>query len=435
MKKTSFFEEWLLILILFYGTGALIPLVLYGPNSLSNPFSLADKTTLRLIWAVFYIGVFGFILIHLNQFYSSVRMHLSLVMLSVLGVLSALWSREPDLALQYSVTTAIGGFIGIYIGSRFSVERIVYMLAVCLGVAMVCSLVFAIAIPSYGRMQVIEPGAWDGAFMHKNQLGGMAIVGIIAFYAQMKSTTGTAKTIWTSLIVISIVLIAGSRAATPIVASILILSMLFLRPILRVVDIVDFSMTAMFFLAFVFFAIPLVVLFLPELLGALGKDTTLTGRTDLWFFGLRALAEQPFLGYGFDTYWQDSSFYGGKQLRASVGWEAPHIHNSWLQVALDLGLVGLFLFAAVFVRSVMTSVRLASATHSAAHFAVLMFFGYLTIYSISEDIFFLRNSIEHMLMFAFVVAMTREGKQLAQLSYIGTNQNAQPANLALGRSY
>ncbi len=38
-------------------------------------------------------------------------------------------------------------------------------------------------------------------------------------------------------------------------------------------------------------------------LGAFGKDATLTGRTYLWAEGLRAVGETPVVGVGYQAYW------------------------------------------------------------------------------------------------------------------------------------
>jgi exopolysaccharide production protein ExoQ len=40
------------------------------------------------------------------------------------------------------------------------------------------------------------------------------------------------------------------------------------------------------------------------ILAATGKDITLTGRTDLWRVGLEQIAERPWLGQGYQAFWQ-----------------------------------------------------------------------------------------------------------------------------------
>jgi exopolysaccharide production protein ExoQ len=69
---------------------------------------------------------------------------------------------------------------------------------------------------------------------------------------------------------------------------------------------------------------------------ALGRDATLTGRTDLWVELLR-LNKQPILGTGFESY-----FLGDRAeyLWDKYWWHPNEAHNGYLEVYLNLGLVG-----------------------------------------------------------------------------------------------
>jgi exopolysaccharide production protein ExoQ len=64
----------------------------------------------------------------------------------------------------------------------------------------------------------------------------------------------------------------------------------------------------------------------------LGRNSTLTGRTDLWVGLLPEAAQQPILGYGFSSFWTPTRH------AAHIVGEA---HNGYLEVLLGLGVVGL----------------------------------------------------------------------------------------------
>ena len=72
-----------------------------------------------------------------------------------------------------------------------------------------------------------------------------------------------------------------------------------------------------------------------------GRDTTLTGRTDIWDKAL-GLVQNPVLGAGFETFWL------GDRLLAM--WKAFPVflpnqaHNGYLEMYINLGVVGLILF-------------------------------------------------------------------------------------------
>ncbi|MGO8756726.1 MAG: O-antigen ligase family protein [Terracidiphilus sp.] len=79
----------------------------------------------------------------------------------------------------------------------------------------------------------------------------------------------------------------------------------------------------------------------------LGRNSTLTGRTEIWS-GLLAFAGNPLFGTGFDSFW-----LGDRLARIwSVGGQLQGIneaHNGYLETYLNLGWVGVALLAAVIV--------------------------------------------------------------------------------------
>lgn len=68
--------------------------------------------------------------------------------------------------------------------------------------------------------------------------------------------------------------------------------------------------------------------------GTLGRDTTLTGRTDIWAGLVPVAMQHPVLGAGFGGFWTDET------VRLYIVNEA---HNGYLDVLLETGVIGLFL--------------------------------------------------------------------------------------------
>ena len=87
---------------------------------------------------------------------------------------------------------------------------------------------------------------------------------------------------------------------------------------------------------------------IPEvLLGAIGKDTTLTGRTDIWDALFRSIREKPWLGFGYGVYWVEQlgpSYY----VRLQLEWGIPTAHNGWIETWLSVGLLGVLSMAMLF---------------------------------------------------------------------------------------
>jgi len=119
---------------------------------------------------------------------------------------------------------------------------------------------------------------------------------------------------------------------------------------------------------------------LDQVLNAVGKDTTLTGRTALWSAAEASIAAHPTLGVGYQAYWQIGS-WGAEQLW-QISYVANktgyHFHDTYLEVAVDLGLVGLAIFlatlAAMLVRVARALVfsRIAPESMFAIYVVVLM---------------------------------------------------------------
>jgi len=79
-------------------------------------------------------------------------------------------------------------------------------------------------------------------------------------------------------------------------------------------------------------------IFVP-LFHALGKDATLTGRTDLWGY-VWELRGNPVVGIGFESFWLG---YRSQALADIYWWKPTQAHNGYLETFLNLGGIGLFL--------------------------------------------------------------------------------------------
>src|SRR3546814_13074421 len=78
-------------------------------------------------------------------------------------------------------------------------------------------------------------------------------------------------------------------------------------------------------------------------LEALGKERTLTGRSVLWEFALRMIEVRPWLGNGFDAFWNVGDGSTGSYLQYVIRADVKHFHNSYLDIPVQLGAVGLAL--------------------------------------------------------------------------------------------
>lgn len=74
-----------------------------------------------------------------------------------------------------------------------------------------------------------------------------------------------------------------------------------------------------------------------EIASSFGREETLTGRTQIWADLIPYVMREPIIGYGIDGFFTDT-------MKKSLG-NLPHAHNGFLNIILDYGFVGLFLFS------------------------------------------------------------------------------------------
>jgi exopolysaccharide production protein ExoQ len=106
----------------------------------------------------------------------------------------------------------------------------------------------------------------------------------------------------------------------------------------------------------VMLAVSLSILFFggsPDTLKTLGRDPTLTDRTDIWAAALR-LVQNPFLGTGFESFWLGSRL----DTIWDLFWFHPmQAHNGYLETFLNLGWAGVILLGVVLISGYRTSMR------------------------------------------------------------------------------
>ncbi len=194
---------------------------------------------------------------------------------------------------------------------------------------------------------------WTGVTTHKNELGVLSLICGVFLVWHMMTFWRTSKIQYLQVLLLLMVfwLLRGSTSSdskTSILAFVLsccllvFLKLLAARP--RLVGPMILAMALIFFF-FNGLSQGLANSSLYDLiLKAAGRDTTLTGRTDLWKELLGIAAENPFFGRGYGSFWIGNTH----NLWYKFIWLPTQGHNGYIDVFLELGLVGfLFLIAAI----------------------------------------------------------------------------------------
>jgi O-antigen ligase len=118
-----------------------------------------------------------------------------------------------------------------------------------------------------------------------------------------------------------------------------------------------------------------------EIASAVGRDPTLTGRSDIWKAVLRTHTN-PVVGAGYETFWLGPRL---QQVWAQAG-AVNEAHNGYLEVYLNLGLIGLFLLGGFLISSYRTICRRLDASSSLGPFTLALW-SILPFYNVTESAF------------------------------------------------
>lgn len=262
--------------------------------------------------------------------------------LLALAALSALWSIDSAATLRRSVWLALTTAFGLYLAWRHDWKSLLNTLAAGFIILIVGSFALSLLAPNVGRMTFEHPGAWSGLWTHKNTLGGIMALGI-AICTAAAIVTPERRVLWIGCALAAFVLVLLSTSKTALIASALGLGvigfcMLVRRgPLQAIMASAAVGALLVAGVGIVFLAPDLIV-------AALGRDLTLTGRTDIWEASARFVEAKPWLGYGYYAFWLPDNG-PAYWVREAVAWQVASAHSSWLELALGLGRLGVVLFA------------------------------------------------------------------------------------------
>ena len=248
-------------------------------------------------------------------------------------------------------------------------EAIVTMFRRCAFLLIPLSIVLIRYFPELGKMQDKHWGSdiWCGVTTHKNPLGQLCIVAVLAFFWQLLEARREGKRLWRQYIpwlylAMTYYLLNGggnsnSRSSTAILCLMVAVVMYLVlgrwreRPemVLRII------VTGAVCLAVIAFVLELFGTSLQAVVAeSQGKDATLSDRTYLWRDVIRLGMENPVLGAGYGGFWVPS-IYG--KLSPMVDNRPAEAHSGYLETFANLGFVGVGLLLWVILQSLRSAAK------------------------------------------------------------------------------
>jgi exopolysaccharide production protein ExoQ len=264
-----------------------------------------------------------------------------LTLLMVWSLVSVLWSDFPFTSFKAAVrligsTTVIVAF---FLNANSTTDALKYIKGVLM--FYMASSFLAIALVP-GATQWEWP-AWRGLADHKNTLGQIAFVSTVVWASGIRGVSIRRRTIAAVFLLASLVLVLGSKSTT---AVIVLLSISFMSVWL----FVDRRAGRMVSLTIIGCLLSLVVMAdavdLGEIIGTFGKDTTFTGRTDIWMVMLDEAKAHPFIGCGLAGFWvTDNPSVLALYAPDLFPWRPTEGHEGYLDLLDEIGAVGILLLA------------------------------------------------------------------------------------------
>jgi O-antigen ligase len=380
--------EGLWVLFLFFAYNAEIP-------RLGN-FS-------REAWMAVDLAMLAYFVRDPQPFVSQALAHKLIMSWPAMAILSTLWSLSPTTSLYHGVQLAMTILAAFLMVHQLPRQRIVVVVFLALTICMLGSMGYAIA-DFRGRTQ----GVWNGLFTHKNELGGamaaLIVTGTCLFLMGWRPLFSLAVT------VLAVATLAKSRSGSAILVTGLTLCPIVLAYSLRQGrNVLSFGIGILILAGvgivswIVFSHVDVVELVLNDL----GKDRTLSGRTQLWSFGIDAFTQHPWLGHGYKGYWENPQT-SVEYLRYVIKQRLWFFHNNFIEAAVAFGIMGPILLLAGIVGGYITTIKtfLRERTYTALWCVLIVI--YVSLYTLSENPLIANHSIwQLLLVVAIAAAMQR----------------------------
>jgi exopolysaccharide production protein ExoQ len=314
------------------------------------------------------------LLVRIRPAFNWRRLPRMLVLFLLLVVLSITWSDYPGasaLGILAQLSTTVGAlFLALCLNWAQLLRALSNAFKWILGLSLVFELIVSLFVrhpilppwatyPSgklpaafyWSRDVLFHGGQIQGILGNSNLLAMVALLAIAVFGVQLadrsvRRGTGIA---WLVVALLAMVL---TRSSTVILAGVFMLVVLLFALWTRRVDPAKRLPVYLTGAGLVVVVAVLATVFASRIPTLLGKSEDLTGRLDIWKSVIGLAQQRPVFGWGWVSYWAPwVKPFDGLAVRNGV--QYLQAHNAWLDVWLQLGIVGLV----VFILLVLTTLR------------------------------------------------------------------------------
>jgi exopolysaccharide production protein ExoQ len=415
-RKLEIAERLFAIVSIIFYTGGPLPVILthgMGEGLVDLTPDPTDYTNLQRLFFLHY-GI-SFLLLAISwkrSIYTSTKSWTIWGLLTV-AVLSFFWSSTPQVTSVRVFALVGNGLFGLYLASRYSIQEQLKLLGWSFSLIIVMSFLFAILIPFYGTMYAgVHMGSWRGIYVHKNVMGKVIGIGGLAFLVLAMNAKEKSWRYWIGL-GFSFCLLILSRSSSSMINFLIAIAVTPIYITLRwsyylMVPTVIATTTLLGGLS----------MWLNQnagiLLDSIGKDPTLTGRTNIWPQVLEMIWAKPWLGYGYNGFWNDWNSPGATVWYA-VSWTPPNAHSGFLDLWLDVGLLGVIIFAIGFCTTLVNGLNWMRTDKGWLSLWTLLYLVYFVLGNLTESSLFIRNDIFFLLYTTISFSLAMNSSKTAKV--------------------
>jgi len=294
---------------------------------------------------------------------------------------SVLWSVTPSTTITRSVAYLfmVVGAVGIV--EILDTDEVMSLTALIGGFLAAVSLLLLFVLPDTVTSEWV---GFRGVFSQKNGLGQAMVVGVLAGLHGMR--IGGRRRFRSVCITVLCTIVAFLSKST---TSLLAIFAFFAFDIIGTLYIKGGG-RRMISICLTVVVVPTLILFMMNtdlIFDFLGKDQTLTGRTDLWPYVIDYILQRPVLGWGYAAFWVPSNPPAG-EISSIMGWGAyvPESHNGMLELLLDVGVVGTGFFLFLWVRNLVMAVKCMNGPATEIGVSSLLFVIGILLIGVSEQV-------------------------------------------------
>ncbi|MGB3407805.1 MAG: O-antigen ligase family protein [Jannaschia sp.] len=330
-------------------------------------------------------------------------------------LVSVVWSSTKGYSLEAALQLSMTILIALYLGWRYSIAALIKAAAGVMAVGVMLSLLH-LATGIFPWPVHTRAGGLAGLFSHKNMLGLRSVFCMTAMLTILMmaraEVSQRARIVATAVLLASLLTVALSQAMTAVALVPMMGGIVLLLCVRRLPSGLAIVLIAIAVLAVALGPLILAVLGTNPVdagLGALGKNSSLTGRTTLWQVAWDVHRDHPILGVGYRTFWQAPEFMNARLMTAEAGaTTSVAFHNFILEILVSAGWTAVAAMFALIALAVRRLWRLFALTRSPAVAGALALVFGIVVSSLFGTTLFRGHDSMIILLVAFAVSASEE---------------------------